>query len=77
MPGVPDAVAWGIIGPHEEQAMKNHGQTLIRLAERGGLGPLEFRCVYEDRGWPKVSQQEIYALDLEAAAWIIRNFTER
>jgi hypothetical protein len=24
--------------PHEEQALANHGQTLKRLAERGGLG---------------------------------------
>lgn len=28
---------WALIAPHEKQAMKNHGQTLERLAERGGL----------------------------------------
>lgn len=29
----------------EEQAMKNHGQTLDRLAERGGLSLAEAACL--------------------------------
>lgn len=29
---------------NEKQAMKNHSQTLTRLAERGGLSPLEMMC---------------------------------
>lgn len=38
-----------IIKPHEKQALRNHGQTLKRLAERGGLGWIEALCVLEDR----------------------------
>ncbi|WP_315069636.1 hypothetical protein [uncultured Clostridium sp.] len=37
------------IKPHEKQAIRNHGQTLKRLAERGGLGWIEALCVLEDR----------------------------
>jgi hypothetical protein len=28
----------GFFAPHEDQAQRNHGQSLGRLAERGGLG---------------------------------------
>ncbi len=38
-----------IIKPHEKQAIRNHGQTLKRLAERGGLDWIEALCVLEDR----------------------------
>lgn len=38
-----------IIQPHEKQAIRNHSQTLKRLAERGGLGWIEALCVLEDR----------------------------
>ena len=38
-----------IIKVHEKQAIRNHGQTLKRLAERGGLGWVEALCVLEDR----------------------------
>jgi hypothetical protein len=35
-------VPWSLVAPFEEQAKKNHGgQTLERLAERGGLSPHE------------------------------------
>jgi len=37
---------------NERQAMRNHGQTLDRLAERGGLGPDEAAAILEiRRGW--------------------------
>ena len=38
-----------IIKLHENQAIRNHSQTLERLAERGGLGWIEALCVLEDR----------------------------
>jgi hypothetical protein len=38
-----------VIKPHEKQAIRNHSQTLKRLAERGGLGWIEALCVLEDR----------------------------
>ncbi len=30
-------IPWSVIAPHEAQARQNHGQSLSRLAERGGL----------------------------------------
>lgn len=44
-------IPWGLIAPHEKQALKNHGQTLKRLAERGGLSFCEALAVLEDRQW--------------------------
>ena len=40
-----------MIAPHEAQAMKNHSQTLTRLAERGGLSPSEAIFVLSDEQW--------------------------
>lgn len=39
----------------EAQAMKNHDQTLTRLAQRGGLGICELVAVLEHRDWQKMS----------------------
>jgi len=38
-----------IIKLHEKQAIRNHSQTLERLAERGGLGWIEMLFVLEDK----------------------------
>lgn len=46
----PKEVPWWMLAPHEKQALRNHGgQTLERLAERGGLAPNEMVAVMEDR----------------------------
>lgn len=45
-------IPYDVIKPHEEQAMKNHGQTLDRLAERGGLGWSEAYAVLTDSKIP-------------------------
>lgn len=48
------SIPWWVIAQHEAQAMRNHGgQTLERLAERGGLSPTEALCVIEDRAWSR------------------------
>lgn len=47
------AIPWHLIAPHEAQAQRNHGQTLERLAQRGGLDPIEAMCVLEDREYPQ------------------------
>jgi len=39
--GCPTSIPWDCIAGHENQAQLNHGQTLDRLAERGGLAPTE------------------------------------
>ena len=48
---VPRSVPWSLVASHEAQADRNHGQTLARLAERGGLCPSELVAVLEDRRW--------------------------
>lgn len=45
------SVPWAFIAPHARQARANHGQTLERLAERGGLSFCEMLAVVEDRNW--------------------------
>ena len=43
---------WPILAPHEAQARKNYGgQSLERLAERGGLSVSELLAILEDRPW--------------------------
>jgi hypothetical protein len=37
-----------MVEPRRKRAMANHFQTLERLAERGGLSPLEMLAVLDD-----------------------------
>ena len=43
------SVPWWVIESHRKQAMSNHGQTLERLAERGGLSVHELYYVLADK----------------------------
>lgn len=45
-------IPYDVIKPHEDQALKNHGQTLDRLAERGGLSWAEAYAVLTDSKIP-------------------------
>ena len=45
-------INWWALTPHEAQAIRNHSQTLERLAERGGL------AVLEDRPYIKMDEKE-------------------
>lgn len=48
-------IPYNIIAPHEAQAMENHGgQTLQRLAERGGLDWAEILAVLKDKKWQEM-----------------------
>jgi hypothetical protein len=49
LPNCPRSVPWSLLAPHEEQALRNHDQTLKRLAERGGLGVAEMVCVIDGK----------------------------
>ena len=53
--GGPESIPWAMIAPKEGQARNNHGQSLKRLAERGGLSPCEALAVLEGRGWRKMA----------------------
>lgn len=57
--GCPRSVPWNLVAPHEEQAHRNHGQTLGRLAARGGLSPAELVAVLEDRPFRYMSNKEV------------------
>jgi hypothetical protein len=51
--GCPRQVPWSILAPHEGWAQRNHGQSLERLAERGGLGIQEMACIVTHVHWRK------------------------
>jgi hypothetical protein len=50
----PRSVPWEFVAPHEDQALVNHRQSLERLAERGGLDPLELLCVLDGKHWREI-----------------------
>jgi hypothetical protein len=53
------AIPWDLIQPHGAQAKANHGgQTLRRLAQRGGLSPCEAVAVLEDRKWTPMNAED-------------------
>ena len=47
-------IPWSAIAPHEDQAKKNHGLSLKRLAERGGLDLLSAVAIMSDLRWVDV-----------------------
>ena len=56
---------------NEEQAQRNHGQSLKRLAERGGLSPSEALANMEKRRW------DSRYTDLNKAMQALVNITNR
>lgn len=54
-------IPWSLIAPHEQQAEKNHSQSLRRLAERGGLSACEALAVLENRDWRAIPRVEAHA----------------
>ena len=67
-----------ILRPHTPQAMRNHGQTLERLAERGGLSPVEVVAIIE--GWNPFRETDretdetalVKLADIWDASWPVR-----
>ena len=51
-------VFWEMVEPHREQAHRNHGQSLERLAERGGCCPEELCAILEDREYCSMDYAE-------------------
>ena len=55
------SVPWEVMIPHEQSAQRRHGQSLQRLAERGGLSAGEAWCILNDivdRRMPSKEQWE-------------------
>ena len=46
-------VPFDLVKSHEDQVFKNHGQSIERLAERGGLGWEELACVIKNQSFDK------------------------
>lgn len=68
--GAPPSIPWAMIAPHERQAWSNHGQSLERLAERGGLGTWEAIAVLEGKRWREVPVEgSIDRLKAKVAEW--------
>jgi hypothetical protein len=64
-PSAPKAVPLLMLLPHENQALRNHNQSLKRLGERGGLEPSFMLAVLEDRSWWSIALP-VALLQLEA-----------
>lgn len=64
---------WRIIAAHEKQAQKNHYQSLLQLARRGGLGPDEAVAILEDRKWYKMDEVEA----INRLSELVREATEQ
>ena len=66
-------IPWDMLASHEAQALRNHCQTLERLAERGGLAWIEVISILEDNTWcetPMLPPDEAKKIVLEyVAAW--------
>lgn len=61
-------IPWIIMELHNKQAWANHGQSLERLAERGGLGWGEALAVLEDRKYKYVDEDAARIKVLEIVA---------
>lgn len=62
----PSWIPWEVIEPYEGHAQENHQQTLERLAERGGLDPVEAYFVLTGRRWNNVPTPVSEELEREA-----------
>lgn len=72
-------IPFAMIAPHEAQAQRNHGQSLERLAQRGGLAPSEALDIIEGRRWGSAKvciENERYLINL-VRAWRARSTGEK
>jgi hypothetical protein len=56
------SIPWSVIAPHAQQALINHGQTLERLAERGGLNAKEAIAIIRDHPYKEMRDDDAAAL---------------
>lgn len=53
-------VPLALVLEHERQAQANHGQSVARLKERGGLSWSELSAVLDDRKWIQMSLDDAH-----------------
>lgn len=71
LPGTPESIPWDFLQSHEEQALRNHDQTLEKLAQRGGLGVSEALAIHEDRAYKKMDRADaLQQLTTKVSAWL-------
>jgi hypothetical protein len=72
LPEYPLHVPLELLTPHAKQVEANHGgQSLSRLAERGGLDPREIMAILEDRPWRfEPMEDAINRLRRAVARWL-------
>lgn len=58
-PDLPKSVPMALFLPHEKQAQTNHGQSLERLAERGGLDWIEMDWILRGIRWGTEDQHTL------------------
>lgn len=66
-------IPWKLVQSHEGQTKRNHSQSLQRLAERGGLDPLELYAVLHDWDWSIMKDLNI---SIEEAISFIKQLIE-
>ncbi len=71
------SVPWEFMAPHEAQARKNHGQTLERLAERGGLGCDEAWVIVHGLSWDALHAEEHKRKWIELAERVNREWSTK
>jgi len=64
---MPKTVPWAFAETLRAQAANNHGQTLERLAERGGLGPEEMYAAAHGWKWGRIGN----VTEADAIAWLV------
>jgi len=52
------SIDWQLVQDHSRQANDNHGQSVERLAQRGGLSWSELYAVLHNRKWKKVDTND-------------------
>ena len=64
-------VPWSILEEHEKQALINHGQTLAKLAERGGLSLVEMACILNNSkyDWKMSGEKAFELICIHITAW--------
>lgn len=73
--GEKEYIPWEVIAPHEAQAYENHGQSLERLASRGGLSYREMLAVLRDQGFDYGNGSRFADIQYEFAVLkIVRDF---
>ncbi|UBM12817.1 hypothetical protein [Cupriavidus metallidurans] len=71
-------IPFAMIAPHEAQAQRNHGQSLERLAQRGGLAACEALDIIEGRRWGSAKpciENERYLIT-KVRAWLAAKSVE-